>query len=618
MKAGEMVATRWWRLLSEPRFAVLYCGLAGLLIPFWVLSTYAPADDLRAILIVLLILIGFVFGINELWRRTTELGLLHGEIEALDTGLGPEAQLGRMSAALQRLVQGRLHGKTVPPALGISYTPYLIGALILLGLIGTFIGLVDTLGGTRLALQTTSDLDGMRSSLLGPIAGLAQAFGTSVSGVATSVALGLAATLTRRQELSLHQVVTALASTSFAALDPLVRQTTALEALVEQGTAIPSVVGRFDTAVGALIRTLDAVQTTQGSLSHSIAHVIGERVDAIRGDLQTTIQRFSNELEPALKGVLIHASGLLDDAGKDLIGRVQQRFEASAQRNHEQRSEWMKVLESQRIARISEEVQHFEQLGEHARGLTAALQAHVEAISGQYSRHLEALEQHLRSFDERWRAEAEAHRKEQEARQRTLERQIQTVREDFTAESQVLATRHQALLEAINRHYQELTERYATQTAALADQAARQLSELSHKYDGFVAHHEEDREQLRKAWGVEQGRQQRQFDTLLQKMREDLDDRRRTDAEQISNLNGWAQQLVKRVEIGVVDRAASWDAQFSKLIGALAETADALRYGERARAKDLDELVQRVSEAERQRGEDFRRLVTTFRGGAEP
>ena len=70
----------------------------------------------------------------------------------------------------------------------VTFIPYLIGALVLLGLIG----LVDTLRGTRAALQTTSEIEALRRSLLAPIAGLARAFGTSLSGVATSLILGLA------------------------------------------------------------------------------------------------------------------------------------------------------------------------------------------------------------------------------------------------------------------------------------------------------------------------------------------------------------------------------------------------------------------------------------------
>lgn len=607
----------WWNKLTEARYSVLYCGLAGLIIPLWVLNTYAPADDLRAILIVLLILVGFAFGINELWRRATEIGLLQRELEGMDPGSDPEGQLGHLSPPLQRMVHGRLNGAAQAGGLGAPYTPYLIGALILLGLIGTFIGLVDTLSGTRLALQTTSDLDNLRNALLGPIAGLARAFGTSVSGVATSVVLGLAATLTYRQESWLNQLVANLVSTSLERLDPQVRQTTALEALVAQGTAVPSVVGRFEDAVRALITTLEAVHSTQASLSHNVATVISERVDAIRDDLHVTIKRFGDEIEPALKGVLVHASRLLDDAGSDLLTKVQLKFDVTAKQDQEHRSEWLKVLDSERATRISGEVQHFEQLTVHARAFTSALQSQVEAIGQQYSNYLERLEQHVGAFDDRWRAETESRRKEHELQYQALERHLEAIRERFAGQSEELGKRHQALLEQINRHYQDLTERSSTQTSALADQAAKHLSDLALQYAEIVDHHEDDRQQLRKAWGVEQGRQQRQFDGLLQKMREDLDDRRRTDAEQISNLNAWAQQLVKRVEIGIADRAASWDAQFSKLISALAETADALRYGERTRLKELDEVVQRVSEAERQRGEDFRRLVTTLRGGAD-
>ena len=62
----------------------------------------------------------------------------------------------------------------------------------------------------RAALQTPSEIEALRQSLLAPIAGLALAFGTSLSGVATSLILGLASTLTRREELRLHQRIAGL------------------------------------------------------------------------------------------------------------------------------------------------------------------------------------------------------------------------------------------------------------------------------------------------------------------------------------------------------------------------------------------------------------------------
>jgi hypothetical protein len=271
------------------------------------------------------------------------------------------------------------------------------------------------------------------------------------------------------------------------------------------------------------------------------------------------------------------------------------------------------LFELERQARSVQELQHFDKLAVHAQELTRALQAYVETIGKHYSGYLEKLEQHVATIDASWRTDAESRLKEGETQRRALDSHLDAVRARFTQESEALATQHQELLGRMNQHYQDLVTRFDQQTSTFADQAAKTLSELSDKYAVIVDRHEEDRQQLRKTWGIEQGRQQRQFDSMLEKMREDLQDRRRADTEQITSLNAWAQQLVKRVELGIADKAAGWDAHFNKLIAALAETAEALHYGERARIKEFKEIVQVISEADKHRGDELRRLITALR-----
>ena len=609
----QYIKRQFWARLTAPRILILYCGLLGLIIPLWVIITYAPYEDFRAIFIVVLILMGFGFGINELWLQTTDIEQFQRELQELDDNLPAEEQFDSLSPALYRIVHGRLYEGVQVSSLRAPYTPYLIGALILLGLIGTFIGLVDTLSGTREALQSTAELETLRDSLLAPIAGLARAFGTSVSGVATSVVLGLAATLTRREESRLNYLVSGLAASSLTQLHPVARQTAALEKLVEQGTAVPSVLERFQDAVTGLMSARDDARSAQESLANHIAAAISEKVELIRTDLDVAVKRFGAEIEPAIKGILVHAAGIMDDAGKDLFSKVQARFDSGTQRDQEQREELLKLFQMERQARSVQELQHFDKLAVHAQELTRALQAYVETIGKHYSGYLEKLEQHVARVDASWRNDAESRLKEGENQRRALDSHLDAVRTRFTQESETLATQHEALLGRMNQHYQDLVTRFDQQASTFADHAAKKLSELSLKYADIVDRHEEDRQQLRKTWGIEQGRQQRQFDSMLEKMREDLEDRRRADTEQITSLNAWAQQLVKRVELGIADKAAGWDAHFNKLIAALAETAEALHYGERARIKEFKEIVQVISEADKHRGDELRRLITALR-----
>src|SRR5690606_35952874 len=89
-------------------------------------------------------------------------------------------------------------------------TPYLVGLLVLLGMLGTFLGMVATLRGTGLALESSTDLAAIRASLAAPVQGLGFAFGTSVAGVATSAALGLLSALGMRGRLLAVQSLDAM------------------------------------------------------------------------------------------------------------------------------------------------------------------------------------------------------------------------------------------------------------------------------------------------------------------------------------------------------------------------------------------------------------------------
>jgi hypothetical protein len=52
---------------------------------------------------------------------------------------------------------------------GPALTPYLAGLLVLLGMLGTFLGMVVTLKGTGLALENATDVEAIRASLAAPV-----------------------------------------------------------------------------------------------------------------------------------------------------------------------------------------------------------------------------------------------------------------------------------------------------------------------------------------------------------------------------------------------------------------------------------------------------------------
>ncbi|HBC18298.1 MAG TPA: DUF802 domain-containing protein, partial [Alcanivorax sp.] len=105
--------------------------------------------------------------------------------------------LKALPGSLRHAVHRRIDGHPAPLP-GPQLTPYLTGLLVMLGLLGTFVGMIVTLQGAATALDGSSELTAIRSALAAPIAGLSLAFGTSIAGVAASAMLGLSAALCRR------------------------------------------------------------------------------------------------------------------------------------------------------------------------------------------------------------------------------------------------------------------------------------------------------------------------------------------------------------------------------------------------------------------------------------
>jgi len=170
----------------------------GALAAFWVAAAVASTHFL---VLVMTAVIGavYVFGAMELRQHRSATAQLQ---QAL-TGVPPDLQhlgdwLARVPASLQNAVRQRIEGeRSALP--GPALTPYLVGLLVMLGMLGTFLGMVVTLNGAVFALEGTSSVQGMRAAFSEPIKGLGLAFGTSVAGVATSAMLGLMSSLSRRE-----------------------------------------------------------------------------------------------------------------------------------------------------------------------------------------------------------------------------------------------------------------------------------------------------------------------------------------------------------------------------------------------------------------------------------
>jgi hypothetical protein len=174
------------------RHATLAVGLAVIA---WVGAGYVLANPL-ALVITALIGAFYVMGVLELhrFRQATTRTRRRPSTNSRSRRPASAAWLERVPAALRNAVRRRVEGEPVGlPAPALA--PTLAGLLVLLGMLGTFLGMILTLRGTGAALETATDLVAVRNSLIAPVKGLGLAFGTSVAGVAGSATLGLLSAL---------------------------------------------------------------------------------------------------------------------------------------------------------------------------------------------------------------------------------------------------------------------------------------------------------------------------------------------------------------------------------------------------------------------------------------
>ncbi len=224
---------------------LLLCVFAlGLVAIGWIVLGYVGSNPL-GMAVALLIGACYLAGASELFRYRQATATLR---RAVDELAAPPAELDhwleRLPPGLRHAVRLRVEGERAAlPA--PAMTPYLVGLLVLLGMLGTLLGMMATLRGTGTALGSASDLAAIRGALAAPVNGLAFAFGTSIAGVASSAMLGLLSALVRRERLQAVQALDAGIATSLRSHSQAHQREEALRLLQQQAAAVPALVDRL-------------------------------------------------------------------------------------------------------------------------------------------------------------------------------------------------------------------------------------------------------------------------------------------------------------------------------------------------------------------------------------
>ncbi|TDY21072.1 uncharacterized protein DUF802 [Paraburkholderia sp. BL6665CI2N2] len=274
--------------MSRYRFD-LVVFLAGLAAVCWIAAGYLGSNPL-ALAVTLLIGVCYLAGSLELHRYNQATATLTQAVAGLS---GPPPSLGAwlepLHPSLRHAARLRVEGERVALP-GPALTPYLVGLLVLLGMLGTLLGMVVTLRGTGMALESATDLQAIRASLAAPVKGLGFAFGTSISGVATSAMLGLLSALCRRERLQAAQMLDVKIATTLRIYSQSHQREEAFRLLQRQSEVMPTLVDRLQTMMSAI---------EQHSLALNERQIASQ--EAFHGRAEAAYARLASSVEQSLK-----------------------------------------------------------------------------------------------------------------------------------------------------------------------------------------------------------------------------------------------------------------------------------------------------------------------------
>ncbi|RDJ19890.1 flagellar motor protein MotA [Bosea caraganae] len=241
MVATARDTTRFSRPLRYVIRAVLFLALIGFLgyiLHRGLVDAFMANPGLNG-LIVGALAVGCLIALRELWRLHSEAGA--ATILAQDPARA-RVERGEVIAPLAAVLPA-LEKRTLSPAQaatllesiavrlddGREVLRYLAGLLVFLGLLGTFWGLLDTVGsvggvinGLRTGAEAGVLFDELKAGLSKPLAGMGLSFSASLFGIAGSLILGfLELQLGQAQRRFRNEVESWLGSrTAVAALTP--------------------------------------------------------------------------------------------------------------------------------------------------------------------------------------------------------------------------------------------------------------------------------------------------------------------------------------------------------------------------------------------------------------
>jgi hypothetical protein len=472
----------------------LFAFILGLFAVVWVAIGYIGGHPL-AFSVSCIISVVYVAGALEMRRFHGNSTALAKALSNIPDDIGHLGEwLQQVPAALQNAVRLRIEGERVAlPGPGV--TPYLVGLLVLLGMLGTFLGMVVTLNGAVLALESTTDLQTIRSALAAPVKGLGVAFGTSVAGVATSAMLGLISALCRRDRQHVGQLLDSKIASVLRDFSLTYQRQETFKALQAQAQALPELVGKLNAMMSQMAeqsRQLgDQLLAGQQRFHEEAKGLYGNLVQSVDQSLKASLRDSATvaaeTIQPVVTATMASIAGETRGLHDKLFGTVETQLAGIAgqfaQTVGTVSDTWTQALSRHEKATDTQH-QHLQSVltayADSFEHRSATLLASVE--STQAKLQADAAQQHA--------ALAETTAASQQQLAATLASQFDGVTSRLDqAVSQVADTfgeRTQALLTAIDTSHAAFAQSTQAQQAAISEQVASQLDGIAQRFDGTV------------------------------------------------------------------------------------------------------------------------------------
>lgn len=500
----------------------------GLVAIAWVAVGYAGTAHPLALAMTALIGAFYLMGAVELRRFQQATASLQNALAAVPserTDALPrlDTWLAQLHPTLQHPVRQRIEGTRVPLP-GPALTPYLVGLLVMLGMLGTFLGMVVTLNGAVLALESTTDLATIRAALSAPVKGLGLAFGTSVAGVAASAMLGLMSATCRRERLQAAQALDARISGALRGFSHAHQREQMLETLQSQARVVPDAMGQLQATMQAFISQMERQSSQQTdrllagqeaffkhsqsvvtelassvdrSLQHSLAETARLTGALLQKEAQATLagiareatavhERVAGTVAQQLDGVstrLGQSAGAMENAWGAALARHEHSSDALAQRLQQTLHGFAETFE-QRSAQLLAAVEAAQSSGQTAlaQAWRSALDEH-QRTSAEMSSAMQQAVAALADTGARQSATLLDSVKQQAATlidsvQQQSATLIDAVQQQSAALAQVSAQQSAALIETQAQQSAALIETQAKQSAALLDGTRQQAATL--------------------------------------------------------------------------------------------------------------------------------------------